>query len=251
MADPEAILQLKDIRLELGGNVILDGLTMDVWRGHVHALVGPNGAGKSTTAGAIMGLDGYSSHGGDILFEGKSIRDLPVDERARLGITLAWQEPARFEGLTIRSFLTAAAADPSEERLRASLEAVGLDPDDYLDRAADQTLSGGERKRVELASILAMEPKLVLMDEPDSGIDVEALERIFEALRALKAGGATVLLITHSATVLHQAEHAFLLCGGKVLDKGSIEKVSRYFEDKCLMCDNPNEPDPEEVEATP
>ena len=100
------------------------------------------------------------------------------------------------------------------------LERVGLDPERYLTRKVDKTLSGGERKRVELASILAMEPRLVLMDEPDSGIDVEALQRIFDALADFKAMGATVIMITHSMAVLEHAEHAFLLCNGRILDKG-------------------------------
>jgi Fe-S cluster assembly ATP-binding protein len=106
----------------------------------------------------------------------------------------------------------------------------------------DKTLSGGERKRIELASILAMQPRVVLMDEPDSGIDVEALDKIFDALRLLKARGATVVLITHSLAVLRQAEHAFLMCSGRLLDKGSIEKVQQYFQNKCLACAHPNEP---------
>jgi Fe-S cluster assembly ATP-binding protein len=181
-----------------------------------------------------------------VLFEGESIKGLPVHQRARRGITLAWQEPARFEGLPVRSFLQAAAKDKSEGRLRDALAEVGLEPAAYLDRAVDKTLSGGERKRIELASILAMEPKLVLMDEPDSGIDVEALERIFQALRVFRERGATVILITHSLAVLRQAEHAFLFCCGKLVNKGSVEKIARYFERKCVVCEdlNPDIQDP-------
>jgi Fe-S cluster assembly ATP-binding protein len=110
----------------------------------------------------------------------------------------------------------------------------------------DRTLSGGERKRIELASILTMEPRVVLMDEPDSGIDVEALERIFDALRLLKLRGATVVLITHSLAVLKQSEHAFLICHGRLLDKGPVEKIERYFQNKCLPCPHPNAPAPGE-----
>jgi Fe-S cluster assembly ATP-binding protein len=111
----------------------------------------------------------------------------------------------------------------------------------------DKTLSGGERKRIELASILAMRPRIVLMDEPDSGIDVAALERIFAALKLLKSQGSTVIMITHSAAVLRQAEHAFLLCSGRLLDKGSVEKISRYFEEQCIACEHPNLPGPLEA----
>jgi len=241
------ILEVRDLTLDLGGQRILDDLTIDFWEGHIHALCGPNGAGKSTLANTIMGLAGFTGYEGDILFEGDSIKPLSVDERARRGITLAWQEPARFEGLTVHKFIAAGAKDKSRDRLQQVLEQVGLDPVQYLKRAVDRTLSGGERKRIELASILAMEPRFVLMDEPDSGIDVEALERIFLALKVLKGQGATVVLITHSATVLRQAEHAFLLCSGRLIDKGSIDKIHRYFENKCIPCHHINVPTVEEV----
>jgi Fe-S cluster assembly ATP-binding protein len=231
------ILELRDIRLTLGGTPVLRGLSIDFWEGHIHALVGPNGAGKSTVANLIMGLADYRDYEGELLFEGESLRGMDVAERARRGITLAWQEPARFEGLRVRDFLTRPAKDKSEARAKEVLDRVGLAPGRYLDRSVDKTLSGGERKRIELASILAMEPRLILMDEPDSGIDVGALEKIFETLADLEAGGATVILITHSLPVLEQAEHAFLLCRGKLMDKGPVAKIGAYFEDRCLDCD--------------
>ncbi|MDP8222562.1 MAG: ABC transporter ATP-binding protein [Candidatus Lernaella stagnicola] len=243
------ILELKNVSLELDGHPILNGVSIDFWEGHIHALVGPNGAGKSTLAATIMGLPGYTHMGGDILFEGESLRGVPLDERARRGITLGWQEPARFEGLTVEKFLKAGAKDKSPAGVRDVLSQVGLDPDAYLARAVDKTLSGGERKRIELASILAVEPKVVLMDEPDSGIDVEALNRIFEALRTLKTQGSTVILITHSTTVLEQAEHCFLMCCGQVVEKGPVDKVGLFFEDKCQPCRHPNFPDIDESGA--
>ena len=157
-------------------------------------------------------------------------------------MTLAWQEPARFEGLRVERFIAAGAKDPDEGRLRAVLEEVGLDPRTYLDRAVDQSLSGGERKRIELASILAMEPRIVLMDEPDSGIDVEALNYIFKALKNLKRAGATVILITHSAEVLKHAGDAMLMCCGRLIDRGPIDKIRPYFEGRCVPCNHPNRP---------
>jgi Fe-S cluster assembly ATP-binding protein len=234
------ILALKDITLHLGGKPILKNLSIDFWEGHIHALIGPNGAGKSTTANVIMGLSGYTQFEGDILYEGQSIKHLPVHERAQRGITLAWQEPARFEGLRVHDFIQSAAKDQSDARVREVLAHVGLNPETYLTRAVDRTLSGGERKRIELASILAMEPKLVLMDEPDSGIDVEALDRIFHALHYLKENKTTVIMITHSLAVLRQAEHAFLFCCGQIADHGSIDKISRYFERNCMPCMDPD-----------
>jgi len=237
-----AILELRDVKLQLGEKLVLNGVSADFWEGHIHALIGPNGAGKSTLASTIMGLQGYTAYEGEIAFDGVSLRGLPIDERARLGITMAWQEPARFEGLKVDRFIMAGAKDKSPAKVREVLAKVGLDPDVYAKRAVDKTLSGGERKRIELASILAMEPRLVLMDEPDSGIDVEALERIFDLLGDMKAAGATVVMITHSLVVLHHADHAFLMCNGRIIDKGVADKISGYFEHNCLPCDHVNAP---------
>jgi Fe-S cluster assembly ATP-binding protein len=240
---PETILETRDLCLDFGKSRILDHLSLQFWQGYVHAVVGPNGAGKSTLASAVMGLSHYTNFAGDILFEGKSLKGISIDQRGRKGITLAWQEPARFEGLTVERFLDAGASDKSMDSSRRALERVGLNPDDYLTRAVDRTLSGGERKRIELASILTMGPKLVLMDEPDSGIDVDALEKIFDAIQFLKQQGTTVLLITHSPTVLKKADHAFLICNGKLVEKGAVDKILRYFGQKCIPCGHKNIPD--------
>ncbi len=237
------VLEIKDLSLKLGEKQVLNRFNLDLWEGHVHALIGPNGAGKSTLANAIMGLVNYTDIKGDILLEDESIKGLAVHERARKGITLAWQEPARFEGLSVEKFILAGSRDKSKAKVSEVLDRVGLLPDSYIGRAVDKTLSGGERKRIEVASILAMEPKIVLMDEPDSGIDVDALEKIFAALKDLKSEGATVLLITHSMAVLNEAEHAFLVCNGRIVDKGDVDKISRYFKDKCMPCDHPNQPE--------
>ena len=236
------ILQLKNLKYRAGERNILDGITIDFWKGHVHAIVGPNGAGKSTLAYSIMGLSSYRSLEGEIYYKGEKLNSLSIDERARKGITLAWQEPARFEGLKIRNFLKSAAKDKSEENLRNALKLMGLEPDDYINRAVDKTLSGGERKRIELASIFVMEPELVLLDEPDSGIDVAALDKIFDMIKILKERGTTIILITHSPTVLEQSEHAFIMCKGKIVDKGVTSKVKDYFNDRCIPCDHKNDP---------
>lgn len=244
-----SLLSIQNLSQSFDGKPILDGLTLDFWEGHIHAVVGPNGAGKSTLANTIMGLHGYTNHGGEIYFDGESLRDVPVEERARRGITLAWQEPARFEGLSVLRFVGAGSKRKDPAHIKSILELLGMEGERYLHRSVDRTLSGGERKRIELASILAMEPRLILMDEPDSGIDVEALEHIFAALRQLKEQGATVIMITHSRTVLEQADHAFLMCNGQLRDKGPVSLVGRYFIDRCLPCDHINEPVEQEAKA--
>ncbi|NLV42909.1 MAG: ABC transporter ATP-binding protein [Candidatus Hydrogenedentes bacterium] len=243
------ILSVNNVTLTLDNKKILDDLSLDFWRGHIHAVIGPNGAGKSTLASAIMGLHGYTNYEGDILYDGQSLKGVAVDERARRGITLAWQEPARFEGLSVPRFITAGSQRKDTAYVKELLGALGLEPERYMHRSVDRTLSGGERKRIELASILAMEPRLILMDEPDSGIDVEALQYIFEGLRHLKDKGVTVVMITHSMAVLEQADHAFLICQGKLLDKGGVKKIGKYFANKCIACDHINQPALTEIKA--
>ena len=238
-----ALLEIRDVVMRKGGRAVLNHLSMEFWEGRVHALVGPNGAGKSTLAGTIMGLSGCTDYQGELIYEGQSLRGVSVDERARKGITLAWQEPARFQGLSVRKYIRAGARDKSDERVQQVLWKVGLDPKQYMARAADKTLSGGERKRIEIAALLAMEPRVVLMDEPDSGIDIQAINHIFNAIKHFRENGATVILITHSLPVLQEAEHAFLLCNGHLRDKGPVEKIQNYFAENCIMCETPNEPE--------
>jgi len=239
------ILEIDNLVLNLGGKTILNHLSLDFWRGSIHAVVGPNGAGKSTLASTIMGLSGYTDFTGDIRFNGKSLKNMNISERAKLGITLAWQEPARYEGLSVKKFILAGAKNKSEDTVNNALDIVGLSPALYSNRKVDKTLSGGERKRIELASILAMEPNLVIMDEPDSGIDVEALNRIFNTIKILRDKGSTIILITHSMEVLKQAEHGFLICHGQLLSKGSIDKLKELFGSRCVPCPHQNVPDGE------
>ncbi|MCK5306297.1 MAG: ABC transporter ATP-binding protein [Candidatus Omnitrophica bacterium] len=236
------ILEIKNLSLSLSGNDILHNISLEFTEGHIHAIIGPNGAGKSTLAFTVMGLEGYKNFEGDILLDGRSIKNMPVDGRAKAGITLGWQEPARYEGLSVKEFMRASAKDKSDKAIKEALIKVALDPAVYLKRAVDKTLSGGERKKVELASILVMMPRVVMLDEPDSGIDVASLKNIFETIRLLKKGGSTVILITHSLTVLDEAEDAFLICHGRLVEKGSGRKMRHYFKGRCLPCNHQNEP---------
>jgi len=237
------ILELKNITLIKENRLILNNISMEIWDGYVHAIVGPNGAGKSTLAHTIMGLSGYRNFSGDIIFKGKSIKNLSIDERAKLGITLVFQEPARFEGLPVDKFVLAGVKEKSKNIVDKALEMVGLDPARYKNRSVDKTLSGGERKRIELASVYAMHPELVLMDEPDSGIDIDAIKFIFNIIQEFKNEGITVILVTHSPEVLKQADHAFLLCGGQLVDKGEISKMFEYFSGKCKPCNHIGNPE--------
>ena len=234
------ILRLENVGLARADRWLLEEITADFTAGVVHAVVGPNGAGKSTLASVIMGREGYRPPDtGRILHRGDDIGGLDVTARARRGIALAWQEPARFEGIRIRRLLEAStgrneAADAAF--LDDTLASCGLDPARYNERAADHTLSGGERKKLELATIMAMQPSFVMLDEPDSGIDVASLEHIFAALDALRSRGATVVLITHSPAVLAHAERAFLVCCGRVVDRGAADRIGAEFRSGCIPC---------------
>ena len=227
------LLELKGLTLTLGGHRLLDDVSLDIFEGELHVLLGANGAGKSSLAYAIMGCAGYPPTAGRIRFAGKDIADLPIHERARRGLALAWQEPVRFEGLSVADFLGIGAADGDAARW---LREVGLAPDDYLARPLDKTLSGGERKRIELAGVLALKPRLAILDEPGAGIDFLSQGEIAGVIRALKAQGA-VLLITHQEELAAGADRATQLCGGRVVCQGTPAAVIENYKARvCRRC---------------
>ncbi len=243
------MLQLSNISLVRNDKRILHDLDLAVAAGEVHAVLGLNGAGKSTLAAVIMGLGGYEPSGGRILFQGEDITPLPLDERARRGITLAWQEPARFEGLTVSEYLRVGQRKDRPVSLspQECLVKVGLPPSRYLSRAVDESLSGGERKRVELASVLAMKPALAILDEPDSGIDALSVSLIVDVIRTLAGHGSAVLLITHLEEVAATADRASSLCEGKILRTGDPLDIARFFRDHCMACPAPKGQAKEEI----
>ena len=229
------LLEIKNLSYHVGERHIIDGLSMTIAAGEIHALIGTNGTGKSTLACLIMGCGGCLPSKGKIVFNGNPISQLAIHERAALGITMAWQEPVRFEGLTVREYLSLKknGADPE-----ASLTMVGLDPLRYMDRLVNKSLSGGERKRIELASMLTLKPRLALLDEPDSGIDMLSTGDIVGVIKALRTEGAAVLLITHRDEIALMADRASLLCGGRIICTGTPEAVAgRYRERRCIVCD--------------
>jgi Fe-S cluster assembly ATP-binding protein len=228
-------LELRGIALRLGAKEVLRGLDLVAARGEMHVLLGANGSGKTSLAHLVMGCDGYAPSAGEILFESKCINALPIHERARMGITLAWQEPARFEGISVHAYLAlgAGSGDPAHH-----LEAVGLSPSEYLHRPVDKALSGGERKRIELAAVLAMRPRLAILDEPSAGIDLLSMDDIVRLIGAMRTAGMTVLLITHQEELALHADHASQLCGGRIVASGSpLEVTENYRARRCRRCD--------------
>jgi len=229
------LLEINNLTYTAGDKKILDEFSLSIESSEVHALLGTNGTGKSTLAYVIMGCEGYRRASGEILFNGKTIDKLKIHERAQLGITMAWQEPVRFEGINVRNYLALKSkeTDPS-----MYLEMVGLHPELYLHRMVDKSLSGGERKRIELASILALHPKLALLDEPDSGIDMLSTQDIINVINVFKKSGSSVLLITHREEISLIADRASQMCRGKIVCSGNPKKVAEYYKSrKCLVCD--------------
>jgi len=229
-----ALLELLDVVYRAGERSILDGLTLNLEAGEIHALIGANGTGKSTLAGLIMGCGGCRPQAGEIRFADRRIDGLAIHERARLGIAMAWQEPVRFEGLSVRDYLTLKhrELDPA-----ALLTMVGLDARRHLDRMVDKSLSGGERKRIELASVLALRPRLAILDEPDSGIDMLSTADILAVIAAFRRDGAAVLLITHREEIAAGADRASQLCAGRIIHSGAPRLVAdRYKNQGCRVC---------------
>ena len=231
------VLTVNDVKLTIDGRPILKGVNLVVNEGEIHAILGPNGAGKSTLASLIMGVnDMKSPDEGEIIFGGELLNGLEIYERAKLGVTLAWQEPARFEGITVEEYLELSGRNNPELDVVKCLELVGLDCT-YLNRFVDETLSGGERKRVELASIIAMRPKLAVLDEPDSGIDFASMEDISNMIKTLRDNGTTVLMITHREEIAEIADRATLMCDGRVVQTGSPKEVGEKFKTMCIKCE--------------
>jgi Fe-S cluster assembly ATP-binding protein len=236
------MLDVQKLELKLNGKPIINDFSLHVDKGEIHGILGENGTGKTTIANLIMGTNNYKPTAGRMTFEGKDISVLSVSERAKRGITLAWQEPARVEGLTVRDYLALSSHNGEADQLERYLLMVGLEPAQYMARDIDATLSGGERKRIEMASVLAMHPKLAILDEPDSGIDIVALPLLLDGIIEMNKQGSSVLLITHSERVTGIAKRVSILCAGTIIRTGPPAETSQWFKNNCLTCPHINEP---------
>jgi Fe-S cluster assembly ATP-binding protein len=232
---PNPLLNIQNLTFEVSRQTILNRLDLTIESQEIHALLGANGSGKTTLAYVLMGCEGYVPSAGTVLFDGANLLPMKMHERARLGVTLAWQEPARFEGVTVREYLNLGKPDCDPEPV---LRQVGLDPERYLNRRVDKGLSGGERHRIELASVLSMKPRLAILDEPSAGIDMLSIAHIIDIIRALKAAGGSVLLITHQEEVALIADRASQICAGRIVFSGTPrEAVDHFRERSCVRCD--------------
>jgi len=226
------ILSIKNLSVKAkdSNRKILYNVSFKIERNSTHLLIGPNGSGKSTLAQTIMGLPRFRVTEGKIIFQGKDITHFPASKRAKMGLTLAFQEPAYFEGIKIRDFLKAGNKNPSEKDLKKSLRLVGLEPDEVLSRYIDKTLSGGERKRIELASVILMKPKVLILDEPDSGLDIIIYKELYDILENVKEEtGASILLISHREETGLISQKASFLNKGKIVLTGNFRDVMRKY----------------------
>ncbi|OPX29426.1 MAG: hypothetical protein B1H08_03805 [Candidatus Omnitrophica bacterium 4484_171] len=237
------MLKIENLTLEKDGRQILNGINLSVNKGEIYALLGRNGTGKTSLAYAVMGCKGYEAGEGKIIFERNEITRLSISQRAKLGITLAWQKPAVFEGLTVEEYLKCKNNDTNVHGL---LSIVGMSSI-YLNRMVDDKLSGGERKRIELASVMAMKPKLAILDEIDSGIDAPSLPFIRKTVQKMRDNGITIILISHSEDTLNICDRASLIGAGQVLKTAYPKIVKEFFTKHCKQCNHLYEIDWKEI----
>ena len=211
---------------EAGATEILRDVNLTIADKRFVVVTGPNGGGKTTLARAIMGINPATS--GSIVWNGQDITALSVTERARLGISYGFQQPPRFKGITVHDLLLLAAGEEklSKDKCCAYLTKVGLCANDYLDREVDVSLSGGEGKRIEIATILARRGQLMIFDEPEAGIDLWSFARLTETFEQIhREGEATMIIISHQERIIRLADEIVVIAGGKIAHRGSTEEI--------------------------
>lgn len=236
------LLELENlyVRLAKEDRLILKGVDLKIKPGEVHAIMGPNGSGKSTLAHVIMGNPNYVVVKGEIRYSGEVITDLPPNERAKKGIFLSFQQPPEIPGVRIRSFLSTAysltrknlSLRELEGRMKALAQELGLSPD-FLSRYLNLGMSGGERKKSEVIQMGVLDPKLVILDEIDSGLDVDALRQVSKKILELKNPEKSILLITHYSRITSYIvpDVVHVLVDGKIVTSGGPDLIS-WIEEK-------------------
>ncbi len=242
------ILEVKDLRVKVEKKVILDGISLSLKGKESYVLFGPNGSGKTTLINAIMGIPPYRVVSGKILFMGEDITGKDVDERAKLGVSVGFQHPPEITGIRLADLLKLCVAkdtsDEFSEREKELIEKFKLT--EFLDRDINVGFSGGERKRAEILQMMFLKPKLLILDEPDSGVDVESLKLIaIEIQRYIEETDSSALIITHKGDILEyiKSRYACVLLEGSMYcfadPKRIYEKIKRNGYEGCIACRDP------------
>jgi Fe-S cluster assembly ATP-binding protein len=235
-----ADFDIKDLRVSVEGREILKGVSLGISKGEVHAVMGPNGSGKSTLSNTLMGHPGYEVTGGKVLYKGQDLLELEPDERARLGVYLAFQYPTVVPGVTMANFLRTAlnarrgydgkdkskAITPREFRtlLKEPMQTLRMD-DSFLSRYVNDGFSGGEKKRAEILQMAVLKPEIAILDETDSGLDIDSIRFVSDAINALRGADLGVLIITHYSRILEfiKPDFVHVLVNGQVVESGGPE----------------------------
>jgi Fe-S cluster assembly ATP-binding protein len=232
-----ALLEIRDLQARVGETDILHGINLTVGAGEVHAIMGPNGSGKSTLSYVLAGRDGYEITGGDILLNGVSLQEMEADERARAGLFLAMQYPVELPGVTVMSFLRAAVNARRRAQGEAEVDQLGFVKlvraaagdlgisDEMLKRSVNTGFSGGEKKRFEILQMALLQPSMAVLDETDSGLDVDALKIVSDGVNKLRERKRGMLVITHYQRLLSHIvpDRVHILSGGKIVRSGDKE----------------------------
>lgn len=230
------MLEIKDLHVETDGKEVLKGVNLSIRSGELHVLMGPNGSGKTTLAKAIMGHPQVKVTKGDVLVDGKSILDMPVNERAKLGLFLEFQNPIEVEGLGVLNFLNTAKGSVSKEKInykefmsdiRQNAERLKL-KEELIGRSLNHGFSGGEKKKMEILQMAILKPKMAILDEPDSGLDIDAVKVVAENVNDFrKKNDAGLLIITHYSRILNYMAPDFIhvIADGKIIKEGKKELI--------------------------
>lgn len=231
----DKLLEISGLRVSAEGKTILNGLDLTIGTGEVHVIMGPNGAGKSTLGYAIMGHPNYEVEEGSIRFEGEDITYEKTDVRAKKGIFLSFQNPEELSGVTLESFMrasrTAVEGGPLKvfayrKELGKTMENLGMDRE-YADRYLNVGFSGGEKKKSEILQMLMLNPKLAILDETDSGLDVDAVKIVSQGVKAFKNQNNSLLIITHNTKILEylEVDYVHILTDGKLKRTGDVTLI--------------------------
>ena len=235
-----ADFDIRDLRASVEGKEILKGVTLAINKGEVHAVMGPNGSGKSTLSHTLMGHPGYTVDGGEVIFKGQNVLKLEVDERARLGMFLALQYPVVVPGITMSNFLRTAinakrgydgkdkskAINVKEFRamLKDEMSVLRMD-DSFLSRYVNEGFSGGEKKRAEILQMAVLKPEIAILDETDSGLDIDSIKFVSDAVNRMRGPELGVMIITHYTRVLKyiKPDYVHVLVNGEFVRSGGPE----------------------------